>query len=94
MKESSESLNIVNSEEQLTIDVPPIVEIKDVVSYNGYSISGKFDFSEVPSQHHELFLVILLTRLGIRCRVYEAEEKEKLKTPQIFWEKLKNKFSK
>lgn len=94
MKETSESLNIINSEEQLTINVPPIVEIKDVVSYYGYSISGKFDFSEVPSQHHELFLVILLTTLGYKCRVHEAEEKEKPKTPQTFWEKLKNKFSK
>lgn len=94
MKESPESSITINSEKQLTTNVPPIVEIKDVVSYGGYSISGKFDFSEVPCQHHELFLVILLTTLGYKCRVYEAEEKEKPEIPQTFWEKLKNKFSK
>jgi len=49
-----------------TVNIPPILKIDDYVSAYGYSITAKFDFTDVPAEYHEIMLRLIL--IG-RCHV-------------------------
>ena len=49
-----------------TVNIPPILKIDDYVSAYGYSITAKFDFTDVPEEYHEIMLRLIL--IG-RCHV-------------------------
>ena len=49
-----------------TVNIPPILKIDDYVSAYGYSITAKFDFTDVPTEYHEIMLRLIL--IG-RCHV-------------------------
>ena len=81
----------MKADNSLVVNAPPIVKIDNIATCYGYSISGSFDFSQIPIKHHQLFLVILLTKLGVNFEIYDRKEKGEI--PQTFWEKIKNKFN-
>lgn len=49
-----------------TVNIPPILKIDDYVSAYGYTVSAKFDFTDVPAENHEIMLRLIL--IG-RCHV-------------------------
>ena len=66
-----------------TVNIPPILKIDDYVSAQGYSITAKFDFTDVPAEYHEIMLRLIL--IG-RCHVTPlATEEPKPKPPAKKW---------
>ena len=49
-----------------TANTPPILQVDHYVSAYGYSITAKFDFTDVPAEYHEIMLRLIL--IG-RCHV-------------------------
>ena len=49
-----------------TVNTPPILQVDHYVSAYGYSITAKFDFTDVPTEYHEIMLRLIL--IG-RCHV-------------------------
>lgn len=52
----------VAASKALTCDVPPILVVHDYASAYGYSVTARFDFTDVPPEHHEILLQLI--RLG------------------------------
>ena len=71
-----------------TVNIPPILKVDDYVSAYGYSVSAKFDFTNVPVEYHEIMLRLIL--IG-RCHVAPlATEEPKPKPPaKKWWHKFK-----
>ena len=66
-----------------TVNIPPILKVDDYVSAYGYSVSAKFDFTDVPEEYHEIMLRLIL--IG-RCHVAPlATEEPKPKLPTKKW---------
>ena len=66
-----------------TVNIPSILKVDDYVSAYGYSVSAKFDFTDVPVEYHEIMLRLIL--IG-RCHVTPlATEEPKPKPPAKKW---------
>lgn len=66
-----------------TVNTPPILQVDDYVSAYGYSVSAKFDFTDVPAEYHEIMLRLIL--IG-RCHVTPiATEEPKPNPPTKKW---------
>lgn len=66
-----------------TVNIPSILKVDDYVSAYGYSVSAKFDFTDVPVEYHEIMLRLIL--IG-RCHVTPlATEEPKPDPPAKKW---------
>ena len=66
-----------------TVKSPPILQVDHYVSAYGYSITAKFDFTDVPAEYHEIMLRLIL--IG-RCHVAPlATEEPKPNPPSKKW---------
>lgn len=57
---------------------PPILQVDHYVSAYGYSVSAKFDFTDVPAEYHEIMLRLIL--IG-RCHVTPLATEEPTPNP-------------
>ena len=71
-----------------TVNIPPILKVDDYVSAYGYSVSAKFDFTNVPVEYHEIMLRLIL--IG-RCHVAPLATEEPKPSPPVkkWWHRFK-----
>lgn len=62
MTETTENISIYDSNSSLTVDIPPILKIKNYVTAHGYGVTATFDFTGIPAEYHNDML--LLIRIG------------------------------
>lgn len=73
----------------IIINIPSKVELT-VFKFEGYTLKGSFDFSEIPEKLHTLFYNTLLVKLGYK---FEVQNKTIIpEKPKSFWNKIKNKL--
>ena len=71
-----------NSLPNLTVNVPPILEVRDYATAYGYSVTARFDFSGVPPEHHRLLLQMVLRGGG---HLEQPASKPKPKPRKTTW---------
>ena len=64
--EISEKTLLYGSSSNFIVKTLPILQVDHYVSAYGYSVSAKFDFTDVPVEYHEIMLRLIL--IG-RCHV-------------------------
>lgn len=69
-----------------TVNIPPILKVDDYVSAYGYSVSAKFDFTDVPVEYHEIMLRLIL--IG-RCHVTPLATEEPNPPAKKWWHRFK-----
>lgn len=63
MKNSfSEDTQEITSRGGLTVNVPPILEVRDYVTAHGYGVTARFDFTNVPYEYHQDLLLLIRLR--------------------------------
>jgi hypothetical protein len=80
MTETTENVSIYNSNPSFTVDIPPILKIKDYVTAHGYGVTATFDFTGIPAEYHNDML--LLIRLGGYALARPAINRPAIKEPK------------
>ena len=59
MTETTENVSIYDSNSSLTVDIPPILKIKNYVTAHGYGVTATFDFTGIPAEYHNDMLLLI-----------------------------------
>jgi hypothetical protein len=79
MTETAENISIYDSNPSFTVDIPPILKIKNYVTAHGYGVTATFDFTGIPAEYHNDML--LLIRIGGYALARPAIEEPKPISP-------------
>jgi hypothetical protein len=71
----------------LTVNVPPIIEVRDYVNIYGYGVTARFDFTDVPAKYHSRMLMMMPLKGFSIAQPTNNKPKPKLK-PKSWWHKL------
>jgi hypothetical protein len=69
----------------LTVNVPPIIEVRNYVNLYGYGVTARFDFTDVPAKYHNQMLMMMPLK-GFSI-AQPTNNKPKLKS-KSWWYKL------
>lgn len=86
--EISEKTLLYGSSSNFIVKTLPILQVDHYVRAYGYSVSAKFDFTDVPVEYHEIMLRLIL--IG-RCHVAPLATEEPKPNPpsRKWWHKFK-----
>ena len=87
-EETTENGLIYGASIPFTVNTPPILQVDHYVSAYGYSITAKFDFTDVPAEYHEIMLRLIL--IG-RCHVapLATEDPKPKLSAKKWWHRFK-----